>query len=354
MLLAWETDQKVRTLRTSRQWNPSTPTGATHRAGVAPSEGRRGTACAKIEGLESAGKGRACWMQDVGELRSGAYQFRLCYRTGRQDQQGRARLVIDCYLGDARKYHGLISRDLAPAETWSEVSVRLDLPPDVRKVRILLYQVGAGTAWFDDVQWSAAGSEANLLGDGSFDGQSSFRVFYRRAGETAWHAVEAVVLERFHNVIFLEPQTSYEFKVQRVAANKKIEAESQVLTAATRRDASRAWRSALGRGRSHAHAAGRLPVHREPGGQALLRREPRRIAVAERAGRPAQGALDQGVGEALSDRRQTVLPGAESGGGSGRQALRLLEAGLSRRLPRTPASAWLRTIRPPGRSASRW
>ena len=241
VLLAWETDQKVRTLRTSRQWNPSTPTGATHRAVVAPSEGRRGTACAKIEGLESAGKGRACWMQDVGELRSGAYQFRLCYRTGPQGQRGRARLVIDCYLGDARKYHGLISRDLAPAETWSEVSVRLELPPDVRNARILLYQVGAGTAWFDDVQWSAAGSEANLLGDGSFDGQSSFRVFYRRAGETAWHAVEAVVLERFHNVIFLEPQTTYQFKVQRLAANKKTEAESQVLTVATRRDGSRAW-----------------------------------------------------------------------------------------------------------------
>lgn len=241
VLLAWETDLKARTLKASRRWNPGTPTGPTHQAGVARSEGRQGTACAKIEGKTSADNARACWMQEMAELRPGPYHYRLFYRTARQDAQGHARLVVDCYLGAGRKYHGLISRDLAPIEAWCEISGSFELPPDVRNARLLLYQVGAGTAWFDDVRWSAAGSEANLLADGSFEGESSFRVFYRKARHTAWQAVEAVVLERFHNVIFLEPGTTYQFKVQRVTANRRTEAESQVLTVATRRDAERAW-----------------------------------------------------------------------------------------------------------------
>jgi hypothetical protein len=72
-------------------------------------------------------------------------------------------------------------------------------------------------------------------------GESCFRVFFRKAGQTAWQAVEAVVLERFHNVIFLEPETTYQFKVQRITATRRIETESQVLTAATRREADRTW-----------------------------------------------------------------------------------------------------------------
>jgi hypothetical protein len=241
VLLAWETDEKVRTLKASQRWNASTPTGPTHRASVARAEGRLGTACAKIEGQTASGNARACWMQERTDTRPGPCQYRLFYRTAGQDPRGRARLVIDCYLGDARKYHGLISKDLPPAETWNEVTGSFTLPPDARHVRILLYQVGVGTAWFDDVRWSPAGSDTNLLADGSFDGTSSFRVFYRQAGETAWQAVDAVVLERFHNVIFLEPETTYQFKVQRITATRQAEAESRVLTIATRRDAERVW-----------------------------------------------------------------------------------------------------------------
>ena len=344
VLLAWETDQKVRTLKASTRWNPSTPTGPSHCAVIAKADGRQGSACAKVEGQPAGEKGRACWMQDLGELRPGAYQFHLFYRTSGQAPQGRARVVIDCYLGEARKYHGLISRDLGPAESWSEVVGSFELPPDARITRILLYQVGAGKAWFDDVRLLAAGSQANLVADGTFDGRSSFRVFWRKAGQAAWQPVEAVVLERFHNVIFLEPETSYEFKVDRVSAARRIEAESQTLTVAhPARSRSSVAGPALGPRRSHANAAGRVSLHRKPGRQAVLRRKPGRVAVAERARRGAEGALDQGVGKAVSGRRPAVLPRAEPGGRAGRQTLYLLEAGLSRRrTARTPVRGFLR------------
>ena len=239
--LVWETDHEVRTLKTGTAWSPSRPTGPTHRAQVAPGEGRGGSAAARIAGTSSADDARACFLQNLEHVREpGRYEFSLFYRTAGQDD-GTARLVIDCYVGDERAYHGLVSRDLAPSDDWSEAAGSFELPGDVRLTRVLLYQRGKGTAWYDDVRVAKPDSSTNLVADGPFEGTSSWRVFFREKGEDAWQPVDAVVLERFHNVIFLEPETPYEFLVRRVSADGSVEAESQVLSAATKPEQQRVW-----------------------------------------------------------------------------------------------------------------
>ena len=65
-------------------------------------------------------------------------------------------MVFDCYVGEERKYHGLVSRDLPSAPGWTEISGSFDLPKDVRLMRCLLYQVGVGTSWFDDVKYNSS------------------------------------------------------------------------------------------------------------------------------------------------------------------------------------------------------
>lgn len=79
------------------------------------------------------------------------------------------------------------------------------------------------------------------MADGGFDGQGSWRASFRKTGETDWQEISAVVLERFHNVVFLEPSTDYEFFVRRLAADGSVEAESQILSASTPPAQSRAW-----------------------------------------------------------------------------------------------------------------
>ena len=239
--LVWETDQEVRTLKTGPAWGPSTPTGPTHRAHVVPGEGRNGTAAAKIAGTTSTDNARACFLQDMEHVREpDAYEYGLFYRAAGQDD-GTARVVIDCYVGDERAYHGLVSRDLAPSDDWSEAVGSFELPDDVRLTRVLLYQTGEGTAWYDDVRIAKPDSSTNLVAAGGFEGTSSWRVLFRKKGEDPWQPVDAVVLERFHNVIFLEPQTEYEFLVRRVSADGTVEAESQVLSAATEPERDRVW-----------------------------------------------------------------------------------------------------------------
>ena len=71
-------------------------------------------------------------------------------------------------------------------------------------------------------------------------GGPSWRVFFRKPGQE-WQAVDAVVRERFHNVIFLEPQTGYEFKVQRVSSARAVEATSQILAVSTQAPQDRQW-----------------------------------------------------------------------------------------------------------------
>ncbi|NQT15667.1 MAG: hypothetical protein HQ582_23120 [Planctomycetes bacterium] len=240
--LVWETDREVRTRRTVRRWSPSTPTGPTHRASMASGEGREGGTAAKVVGTASTENARGCFVQNIDELREpGKCDYRFFYRTGEQDE-GRARVVIDCYQGDAREYHGLVSKSLPASEDWSEVAGTFELPEDVRFTRILLYQAGAGTAWFDDVSISRSDSPENRVASGGFEGAHSWRVFYRCKGDEPWQAVDAVVLERFHNVIFLEPETDYEFMVRRVSADGAVEAESQVLSAVTGATKDRVWR----------------------------------------------------------------------------------------------------------------
>lgn len=138
--------------------------------------------------------------------------------------QGKAHLVIDCYIDPSRQYHGLVSRDLPAADDWSPVSGAFELPEGVQLMHCLVYQVGKGTSWFDDVRISSQHSQANLLGDSGFDGVESWRVLCRKKGEADWQPSDAVVLERFHNVIFLEPATEYEFRVRRVAPDGSVRA----------------------------------------------------------------------------------------------------------------------------------
>ena len=240
VLLAWETEQEVRTLTTAK-WVRATPTGATHKAAIAPGEGRGGTAAAKVTGATSENSARGCFILNMGDLRErGTYDYAFFYRTAEQ-KQGCARVVIDCYVGDQRKYHGLVRKDLPASGAWREVTGSFDLPGDVRLTRILLYQVGAGTAWFDDVRISRPSATSNFLGDPGFDRGSSCRVFSREKGQDAWQRTDAVVRERFHNVIFLKPETDYEFKVQRMSLSGKAMAESQVLSVATQAARDRTW-----------------------------------------------------------------------------------------------------------------
>ena len=241
VMLAWETDQEVRTLRNSCQWSPSTPTGPTHDAAIAPGEGRGGSAAARIKGNTSESNARGCLIQNLEAAHpAGRYEYQLFYRCAEQ-QNGSARLVIDCYIGPSRQYHGLVSRDLLAAIDWSPVSGSFELPKGVQLMRCLVYQVGKGTSWFDDVRIVSETSPANLLSDPGFDGVESWRVFYRRKGETDWQPVDAVVLERFHNVIFLEPATEYEFLVRRVAPDESVLANSRVLAASTKAAGARVW-----------------------------------------------------------------------------------------------------------------
>ncbi|NLF72027.1 MAG: fibronectin type III domain-containing protein [Candidatus Anammoximicrobium sp.] len=241
VMLAWEPDQEVRTVRNSCQWNSSTPTDPPHEAAIVPGEGRGGSAAARIRGNASEGNARGCVIQNLEAAHAaGRYEYQLFYRSIEQ-QAGKARLVIDCYLGPTRTHHGLVSRDLPAAEDWSPVSGAFELPEGVQLLRCLVYQVGKGTSWFDDVRIASESSPANLLGDPGFDGIESWRVLYRKKGEADWQPVDAVVLERFHHVIFLEPATEYEFLVRRVAPEGTVRAESQVLAASTKAAERRVW-----------------------------------------------------------------------------------------------------------------
>lgn len=234
VFLEWEKENPVRTLLGSSQWSPSTPTGATHRAVLAAGEGRQGSTAAKIVGTSSEKQGRGCFIRHLDQVTSpGHYAYRVHYRTN-EEQAGTARIVVDCYVGDQRQYTGLVSRDLPASKEWSETSGTFELPSDVRLTRILLYQVGQGTTWYDDAALSRLPSTDNLVDKGDFEGSHHWKVFCRKQGEATWNAVEAVVCERFHNVILLEPDTAYEFKVQRVSATGQAEAESNVLAARTR------------------------------------------------------------------------------------------------------------------------
>ena len=355
VLLAWETDQKVRIVEDSETMESQHAHWADPSGRPRPIRRRLGTAWREDRGQDVGRQSRgrvgfrrwpnsvpghtsfACSTAPPGRINRAApgWSSTAIWET-REDTRGSSRATS------------------APTEKWTEISGSFQLPPDVRIARILLYQIGAGTVWFDDVWWSVAGSDANLLADGSFDGQPSFRIFYRKGGQTAWHAVEAVVLERFHNVIFLEPETTYEFKVERVAGAKRTEAESQVLTVATRPCTDRAWQG-LRRGADHRTPtpAAVYPCIQSLGGK-LYYAESRggSLWLSELDG-SFNAQLDQRVGEAVSRRRPAVLSGTESGGRPGRQALCLLEAGLSWRRA-TRGSAWLPTIRPRGPSASRW
>lgn len=241
VMLAWETDEEVRTLRNSTQWSPSIPTGPSHEAAIVPDEGRAGSAAARVRGKQSANNARGCFIQNLeASHAAGRYEYEIFYRTADQ-QEGKARLVIDCYVGSSREHHGLVSRDLPAADEWSAVRGSFDLPGDVQLMRCLVYQVGTGTSWFDDVRIAPAGSPTNFLGDAGFDGVESWRVYYRIKSEAEWQPVEAVVLERFHNVIFLEPATEYEFHVRRVGSDGSVKAESQVLAASTKPAEPRVW-----------------------------------------------------------------------------------------------------------------
>jgi len=241
VMLAWETHQEVRTVRNSCQWTPSTPTGRTHGAAIVPGEGRGGSAAARIQGNRSEGNARGCFVQESEDEHSaGRYEYQFFYRCAEQEN-GKARLVIDCYIGPSRQYHGLVSRDLPAADDWSPVSGAFELPEGVQLMRCLVYQVGKGTSWYDDVRIASETSQANLLGDSGFDGVESWRVLCRKKGEADWQPIDAVVLERFHNVIFLEPATEYEFRVRRVAPDGSVRAESQVLAASTKTAEGRVW-----------------------------------------------------------------------------------------------------------------
>jgi hypothetical protein len=135
-------------VRNSCQWNPSTPTGPTHDAAIVPGEGRGGSAAARIQGNRSEGNARGCFVQELeSEHAAGRYEYQLFYRCAEQ-QNGKTRLVIDCYIGPSRQYHGLVSRDLPAAGDWSPVSGAFELPEGVQLLRCLVYQVGKGTSWF--------------------------------------------------------------------------------------------------------------------------------------------------------------------------------------------------------------
>ena len=240
ILVAWDTEHKVRTTK-GAQWFASTPTGATHRPTVAPGAGRAGTAAAKVVGTASAGKARGCFILHLDGLREpGDYTYSVFYRTAKQ-KSGCPRIVIDCYVGDERKYTGLVAKDLPSADDWREVSGTFKLPGDIRLSRILLYQVGEGTAWYDDVRISKTGTDLNCVPNSGFDADRSCRAFFREAGTSKWTCTDAVVLERFHNVIFLKPATKYELKVQRLSPEGAVEAESQTLSVATKPAHDRVW-----------------------------------------------------------------------------------------------------------------
>jgi hypothetical protein len=241
VLLVWEKDNPVRTVLSGARWKASTPTGSTHVAVLAAGEGRQKSTAAKIAGTTAKNQGRGCYVRELAQVTSpGRYAYRLYYRTEGQ-KDGTARLAFDCYVGEERKYTGLVSRVLPTTEDWSEVTGTFELPSDVRLTRVLLYQNGQGTTWYDDVQLCRLPSSDNLLDQGDFESSHHWKVFWRKQGETSWTPVEAVVRERFHNVILLDPDTAYEFKVQQVSANRRVEAESQVLAARTRPSDDRVW-----------------------------------------------------------------------------------------------------------------
>ncbi|MEN6497278.1 MAG: hypothetical protein ABFD16_23525, partial [Thermoguttaceae bacterium] len=201
---------------------------------------RQKSTAAKIAGTTAKNKGRGCYVRELAQVTSpGRYAYRLYYRTEGQ-KDGTARLAFDCYVGEARKYTGLVSRVLPATDDWSEATGTFELPSDVRLTRVLLYQNGQGTTWYDDVQLCRLPSSDNLLDQGDFESSHHWKVSCRKQGETTWTPIEAVVRERFHNVILLDPDTAYEFKVQQVAANR-VETESQVLAARTRPSDDRVW-----------------------------------------------------------------------------------------------------------------
>jgi len=243
VLLTWEPEHDVRTLRNTPRWRSALPMGGAHRVEMVSGEGRGGSRAVRLTGTKSAGNARRCTVQELpGPYAPGTCKYQVFYRTT-EPEEGCARVVIDCYVGEQRRYHGLVARNLPPAAEWTEVAGEFDLPEDVRLVRCLLYRVGTGTSWFDDVRIHRRGSNGNLLGDGDFEGTDSWRVLFREQGTAVWETVDAAILERFHNVTFLEPETGYEFLVRRVTPSGDVGEESQVLRASTRPSAERVWKA---------------------------------------------------------------------------------------------------------------
>jgi hypothetical protein len=233
VLLEWETDHQVRTTK-SGTWVRATPTGGTHRLATAPGEGRNGGEAGKIVGTTSENNARGCFIRNLPDMTDpGTYTYSVWYRTGDQGEGGLARITIDCYVGDERTYTGLVNRALTPSETWLEATGEFTLPADVRLSRVLLYQRGEGTVWYDSVSVSKQDTGAVFLGGGPLGGQAGWRVFYRKAGEADWQRSGGVIMERFHNVIFLEPDTAYEFRVDRVDANGDVVSNGKILAART-------------------------------------------------------------------------------------------------------------------------
>lgn len=145
---------------------------------LTPGAARSGGGCGRIVGATAADNARACFEQKftgkepVAPGRS--YRWSLAWRTPAAGPGG-GKLVIDSYAekkaGDkAAAKTSLVAQPLAAAPEWTQAGGRFTVPADAAQVRVVLYQFGAGTVWFDDAYLGEDREGApNLLANGGFE-----------------------------------------------------------------------------------------------------------------------------------------------------------------------------------------
>ncbi len=108
-------------------------------------------------------------------------------------------------------------------DAWAESGGTFRAPEGAVEIRVAIRLIGKGSAYIDSVVLSVAGPDKpNLLVDGGFEGVCSWRLQYRKHGETAWRTDPATIHEPRHTLLDLEPATRYEARADLVNSSGEV------------------------------------------------------------------------------------------------------------------------------------
>jgi hypothetical protein len=148
-------------------WGFSTPTGPTHTCSLDKTVFRSAPASVHIAGSEDRDNARACVMGNLPAKPGKSYRAELWYRS-RPQGAGRPIFHVDFYDGASPAVQiGVREITLPPAEDWTRATLDFEVPGNAALCRLLLYQYGRGDVWYDDLALYEAGSNQNLLAEGT-------------------------------------------------------------------------------------------------------------------------------------------------------------------------------------------